>query len=79
MAEKHDFVITPGGPQPATIFLVEPHSPEALAWLSEQGQDREDWQRWGESLVVEHRYVQDFALALQDEGFDVVLRFGRAR
>ena len=53
-----DFVVRDEG----TIWLFTPLTPSALQFLSEHIQD--DAQYFGDSLVVEHRYVEDLLLGL---------------
>ena len=61
-----DFVVRDEG----TIWLFTPLTPVALRFLSEHIQD--DAQYFGDSLVVEHRYVEDLLLGLSEHGLEAV-------
>lgn len=61
-----DFVVRDEG----TIWLSTPLTPAALQFLSEHIQD--DAQYFGDSLVVEHRYVEDLLLSLSEQGLEAV-------
>jgi len=55
----------------ATVYLITPLSPECGDWLKENVSD--DAMYLGTSLAVEHRYVENLVLGLQDQGF----KYGR--
>ena len=61
-----DFVVRDEG----TIWLFTPLTPAALQFLSEHIQD--DAQYFGDSLVVEHRHVEDLLLGLSEHGLEAV-------
>jgi hypothetical protein len=61
-----DFVVRDEG----TIWLFTPSTSLALQFLSEHIQD--DAQYFGDSLVVEHRYVGDLLLGLSEHGLEAV-------
>lgn len=61
-----DFVVRDEG----TIWVFAPQSPAALQFLSEHIQ--EGAQYFGESLVVEHRYVYDLLIGLREHGLRAV-------
>jgi hypothetical protein len=51
------------------IFLLAPESQTGRDWLSEHAPDDAQW--FGRCLVVEHRYVQDWALQALEAGLRV--------
>ena len=55
----------------ATVYLITPLTPECGDWLKENVSD--DAMYLGASLAVEHRYVENLVLGLQDQGF----KYGR--
>ncbi len=61
-----DFVVRGEG----SIWLFTPLTPAAFEFLSEH--IREDAQYFGESLVVEHRYVYELLLGLREHGLKTV-------
>lgn len=61
----HDFLISGGG----TVYLCIPMNSDAAAHLQMNVSDDAQWV--GDSLVVEHRYIVDLILGLQEEGFSV--------
>ncbi len=61
-----DFVVRDEG----TIWLFTPLTPAALRFLSEHIQD--DAQYFGDSLAVEHRYVEGLLHGLQEHGLMAV-------
>ena len=54
-----------------SVYLITPLSPECGDWLKENVSD--DAMYLGTSLAVEHRYVENLVLGLQDQGF----KYGR--
>lgn len=60
-----DFVVRDEG----TIWLFTPLTPRALQFLSEYIQ--EDAQYFGDSLAVEHRYVEGLLHGLREHGMKV--------
>jgi hypothetical protein len=63
---RSDFVVRNEG----TIWLFTPLTPAALQFLSEHIQ--EDAQYFGDSLAVEHRYVEGLLHGLQEHGLEAV-------
>jgi hypothetical protein len=61
-----DFAVRDEG----TIWLFTPLTPSALRFLSEHIQDNSQY--FGDSLVVEHRYVKDLLLGLSEHGLVAV-------
>jgi hypothetical protein len=61
-----DFVVRDEG----TIWLFTPLTPVALQFLSEHIQD--EAQYFGDSLAVEHRYVEGLLHGLAEHGLKVV-------
>ena len=61
-----DFVVRDEG----TIWLFTPLTPAALQFLSDHIQ--EGAQYFGDSLIVEHRYVEDLLLGLSEHGLETV-------
>ena len=66
VVRRFDFVVRDEG----TIWLFTPLTPSALQFLSEHIQD--DAQYFGDSLIVEHRYVEDLLLGLSEHGLEAV-------
>lgn len=60
---KHDFVVT----REAGLALVSPQHDEAREWLERTAP--EDAQFWGDSLVVELRYLRGVIQAIEDDGW----------
>ena len=52
-----------------SIFLLTPASPEAVEWAATYLP--EDAQTWGESIVVEPRYIDTIATAIISDGLSV--------
>ncbi len=50
-----------------SVYLITPLTPECGDWLRENV--TEDAMYLGSSLAVEHRYVENLLLALQEQGF----------
>lgn len=61
-----DFVVRDEG----TIWLFTPLTPAALQFLSEH--IHKDAQYFGDSLVVEHRYVYELLLGFREHGLKAV-------
>ena len=58
-----DFVISGGG----TLYLFNPLTDRAEAWLREHCSADDEHHYLGRALAVEHRYIQDFIqLAIND-------------
>ena len=62
-----DFRITYHG----TITTITPLSDACREWL-EENVEIETWQRFGTSIAIEPRYVQQLAEAMIEEGFVVL-------
>lgn len=62
---KADFRVSNHG----SILLFSPENAAADAHIRQNVSDEVMW--YGGALVVEHRYANDLAKALMDEGFDV--------
>jgi len=54
-----------------SVYLITPLTPECGDWLKDNVS--EDAMYLGPSLAVEHRYVENLVLGLQEEGF----KYGR--
>ena len=54
-----------------SVYLITPLTPECEDWLKDNVS--EDAMYLGPSLAVEHRYVENLVLGLQEEGF----KYGR--
>jgi hypothetical protein len=63
----YDFRIEDHG----TIFLLCPITPKAEAWISEH--IPEDAQRMGTAVAVEHRYIEDIAAGILEDGLNFYL------
>ena len=50
-----------------SVYLITPLTSECRNWLKENVS--EDAMYLGPSLAVEHRYVEDLVLGLQEQGF----------
>jgi hypothetical protein len=62
---RPDFLIADHG----SIFLLQPISDRALAWIHEHLPP--DAPRFGSSVVVEHRFVADIVTGIRDDGLVV--------
>jgi hypothetical protein len=62
-----DFRVTGGG----SVFLLHPVSKAAKAWASEHLP--EDAQRFGNAVVVEHRYISDVVHGAMADGLTVLV------
>ncbi len=51
----------------ASVYLITPLTPECGDWLKDNVS--EDAMYLGLSLAVEHRYVENLVLGLQEQGF----------
>ena len=50
-----------------SVYILTPTTDEARAWFDESVQ-AEPWQRFGRGITVEHRYVQDILVGLEEAG-----------
>jgi hypothetical protein len=50
-----------------SIVLIRPLTSDVKAWLEANVNPDAQW--FGRALVIEHRYAEDLALALINEGF----------
>ena len=50
-----------------SVYLITPLTPECTNWLKENLS--EDAMYPGKSLAVEHRYVENLVMGLQESGF----------
>jgi hypothetical protein len=53
----------------SSIFLLTPNSESAKEWVDENIDSEAMW--WGNSVVVEHRYIRDIVDGLLNDGFTV--------
>ena len=53
----------------SSIFLLTPNSESAKEWVDENIDSEAMW--WGNSVVVEHRYIKDIVDGLLNDGFTV--------
>jgi len=60
-----DFMIHGGG----TVYVLHPVSQKGERWIANHLQ--EDAQRLGNAVAIEHRYVRDIVLAIQDSGLQI--------
>jgi hypothetical protein len=60
-----DVLITSEG----SLFLVQPVSRKGREWISESVDP--DAQKWGDSIVVEHRYIEALFDGMVDDGLVV--------
>lgn len=51
-----------------TVLLLCPLTSEATKWV-EDNVNCADYQKMGQNVVVEHRYITDIVEAMQQEGF----------
>ena len=65
MKKRADVVVTGGG----SDYLVDWLTAKGKAWIAEHLP--QDAQRFGESVVVEHRYIQDIVQGMADDGLRV--------
>ncbi len=55
-----------------SIFLLRPLTPSATSWIEEHiGQDNGYQPHYPHSIVVEHRYIADIILDIQNDGLGV--------
>jgi hypothetical protein len=59
------FVINCGG----SIYLLRPNSAAGHKWIREHTDDEP--LMFGDSVVVEHRYIRDIVAGLQTDGLEV--------
>lgn len=52
-----------------TIFLLHPLTAAAREWIAEHISD--DAQRFGDAVVVEHRYIGDIIDGIKGDGLEV--------
>lgn len=50
-----------------SVILINPRTPEAVAWLQEHLEEPEPWQFFGPSLVVDRRLAMPILEAIQEE------------
>ncbi len=60
-----DFILTGGG----TVYLLQPVSDSATAWLDEHIGDDAQW--LGRALAIEHRYVGNVLAGITEDGLTV--------
>jgi hypothetical protein len=53
-----------------SVFLLQPHTPEATDWVT-QNLNVEHWQKFGNAVAVEHRYIVDIVDGVQGDGLTV--------
>ena len=53
-----------------SVFLLQPHTPEATDWVT-QNLNVEHWQKFGNAVSVEHRYIVDIVDGIKEEGLTV--------
>lgn len=51
---------------PSSIYLLTPLTDAAREWIAEHLPD--DVQRWGPSVAIGHRYVEDIVCGMIDDG-----------
>lgn len=61
---KTDIIVSNEG----SIFLFNPRTAKAQAWMNEHCPADGEHQYFGSSLVVEHRYARDLAELAQRDG-----------
>ena len=52
-----------------TVYLLEPKTPEADEWVEEHLPDDAMWM--GNSVAIEHRYIDAIVDGIQDDGLSV--------
>lgn len=52
-----------------TIYLLRPHTPAAIEWVEQHIPD--EHQEFAGAIVVEHRYIADIVLGIQEDGLVV--------
>jgi hypothetical protein len=53
-----------------TIFLLHPLTEEATFWI--ENNIPADALRWGDTVVVEHRYISDIIIGIERDGLVIV-------
>lgn len=71
---QHDGRVTQGSADftvnnQGSIFLLDPISEEAVTWAEDYLTDA---QRFGNTVVVEHRYIADIVEGINGDGLSVV-------
>ena len=52
-----------------SLFLLQPHTAAAKAWIEENVQEDARW--WGNALVIEHRYIDNVVNGAIKDGLTV--------
>jgi hypothetical protein len=52
-----------------SIFLLQPTSVAGSEWIDQH--IPEDAMTWGDSIVVEHRYIEDIVIGAQYDGLEI--------
>lgn len=60
-----DITVNGGG----TVYLVTPQTQRAADWVGENVAEEAMW--FGDSLVVEHHYIEDLVFGMREEGLEV--------
>jgi fructose-1-phosphate kinase PfkB-like protein len=60
-----DFTVMGGG----SVYLLRPNTEEAEAWVEEH--IPEDAMMMGNAIAVEHRYIADIVVGIQNDGLTV--------
>ena len=68
MAEKYDFVTQDHG----SIVLLKPLSEAGKIWIDEHIGQGDEVQYWGDSVVVEPRYIRDIIDGIEADGYKVL-------
>lgn len=62
---KPDLIVRNEG----TIFILDPMTDDGKAWIAEH--IPEDTIRWGEGVVIEHRYIEGVVQGAINDGMEV--------
>lgn len=63
----HDFEVSSGG----TVHLLIPKTEAAHQWVKDHLPDIQPWQKVGEAISVEHRYIGDILEGIVEDGLTV--------
>ena len=53
-----------------SIYLLRPLTDNASNWIANHIPD--DAQTWGQSIIIEHRYIADIVNGIIDDGLEVI-------
>lgn len=59
-----------------SIFLLRPRNDAARSWIDDNlYTDEDNRPQWfGDAVAIEHRYIDDIVIGINDAGLEVVMR-----